>query len=222
MHRYASRGGTVDRIVDDTREAILSGRFALGQRLVEADLARELRVSRGPVREALGRLHGEGLVDLVPNRGALVRRLSRKEVTDRYQLRIAVEGLAAELCARHLGQADHRDRFLATLEPTRDEASLNGFATFRAQNQRFHRTVAELSLNPQLAALVEQMWLPHATVEVRDSLGLTSWSDSEAEHGRVADAILARDTAAASEAMQDHLRRGCARILAAPEQAFGR
>src|SRR3569833_2639837 len=76
------RGQTVDDIIGRLRDAILAGRIAPGQRLAANDLVEQLGVSRGSIREALQRLSAEGLVDITPNRGAMVRRLSREQVRD--------------------------------------------------------------------------------------------------------------------------------------------
>ncbi len=65
------------------RQAVQEGRYAPGQRLIEADLRREYGVSRGPVREALRRLATEGVVDFVPNRGALAKRFTSREMASR-------------------------------------------------------------------------------------------------------------------------------------------
>jgi DNA-binding GntR family transcriptional regulator len=65
------------------------------------------------------------------------------------------------------------------------------------------------------------MWLPSSNIAARDALGLTQWNDSIQEHAAISDSILRGDTAEAASAMREHLRRGCERILSAPEGAFG-
>src|SRR6202165_4723685 len=83
-----------ESLVDALRDGILTGRYAPGTRLVQEDLAVAFGISRIPLREALRRLEGEGLVVISPNRGAIVRPLSPKDVVDLYDLRLALEGLA--------------------------------------------------------------------------------------------------------------------------------
>nr|WP_302474347.1 GntR family transcriptional regulator [Roseococcus sp. MDT2-1-1] len=212
-------GGTVSYIVKDVEEAIRSGRLVLGQRLVEADLARELRVSRGSLREALNRLATAGLVEIVPNRGAVVRRLTRKEVADRYQIRAQLEGLAASLAAQRLHEADHRERLLSVAPP--DAAQISSVEEYRRENYRLHEMIADLSGNPQLAALIRQLWLPAHMVELRGSLDATFHRDSAEDHRRIVDAILSQDAAAAEAAMQAHLEARCRVILSLPSRVFG-
>ena len=96
----AAHGATVAFIVDELREDILAGGLAPGSRLVECDLTARFSVSRGPVREALRRLAAEGLIDHVPHRGALVRRLAAQAIRELFQIRVEMEALAARLAAQ--------------------------------------------------------------------------------------------------------------------------
>ena len=77
------------------REAIIDGRLAPGERLKEEELARELGLSRTPIREALAVLQAEGLVDTAPNQGATVRAHDAEDLDDLYRLRALLEGYAA-------------------------------------------------------------------------------------------------------------------------------
>jgi DNA-binding GntR family transcriptional regulator len=218
---FDGNAGVVETVVHATRLAINSGRLALGQRVVEAELTRQLGVSRSSVREALRRLSAEGLVDLIPYRGAAVRRFTRQAIADRYQIRIPMEALAAELAARRIRELGNKAEFEGAMRLLPEEESLGPMEGHRMANLRFHRTIARLSGNAELAALVEQFWLPQANSMVRDAMGLTRWTDSVREHARISEAILRGDTSEAAEAMRDHLRRGCERVLTAPEGAFG-
>src|SRR4029077_5867102 len=87
------------------REAIIDGRLPPGQRLKEEELARELGISRTPVREALLVLQTEGLVDAAPNRGAVVRSHDGDDLEDLYQLRALLEGYATRRAAANITEA---------------------------------------------------------------------------------------------------------------------
>src|ERR1700733_7756520 len=91
------RGQTVEDIVGRLREAIFAGRIVPGQRLIANDLTEQLGVGRGSIREAFQRLAADGLLDIVPNRGAIVRRLSRDSVRELFQIRVNLEGLGSRL-----------------------------------------------------------------------------------------------------------------------------
>src|ERR1700733_11824308 len=83
-----------EQVADHLRKEILASRMAPGTELGEVSLARSLGISRGPLREALGQLAAEGLVTIVPRRGAVVKTLTREEFMDAYQVREALESLA--------------------------------------------------------------------------------------------------------------------------------
>jgi len=87
------------QVFETMRAAIISGRFRPGQRLVEKDLCELMKVSRPSVREALRHLESEGLIETVPNRGPVVAMLTRDDVVNIYQVRGALEALAARLFA---------------------------------------------------------------------------------------------------------------------------
>ncbi|HBQ86706.1 MAG TPA: hypothetical protein DD811_09550, partial [Syntrophomonas sp.] len=88
------------------RNAILEERLKPGQRIIERKVADKLSVSRTPVREAIRKLEQEGLVNYVPNRGAIVASLSATDVWEIYTIRSVLEGLAVRLAAQHLNSAD--------------------------------------------------------------------------------------------------------------------
>ncbi|MCI0753484.1 GntR family transcriptional regulator [Teichococcus vastitatis] len=205
------RGSTVDYVVQRVRDALLSGRLALGQRLIEADMTQELGVSRGPWREAMRRLEAEGVVELIPNRGALVRRLSRQDIIDRFRIRQSLEGLAASLAASRMAEPGQGERFRAALQ-LRDGMTAETAAP-RVANFRLHRAIAEGAGNAQLLELITQLW----GAELRGPEHATYWQASAAEHDRIIDAVLAGDAAAAEQAMRQHLGAVLDRLLAAPE-----
>src|SRR2546428_5892120 len=94
------------RVYDHLREEILAGRLKPGAELAEVALSEQLGVSRGPIREALGRLASEGLVTVRPRRGAVVRSLSKEEFLELYQVREALEMMAVKLAVPRLRAED--------------------------------------------------------------------------------------------------------------------
>ena len=94
-----------EQVRDRLREDILAGRLEPGTELSEVALARDFGTSRGPLREALGRLASEGLVTITPRRGAVVTQLSRQEFIDAYQVREALETLAVRLAVPLMSDA---------------------------------------------------------------------------------------------------------------------
>jgi len=144
------------RLVGDAaqalRDAILDGRFTAGARLRQTDLADQLAISRTPVREALGRLQHEGLVELLPGGGVRVAVLALEEAAELYDLREVLDGLAARLAAQHASPAS-----LARLE-----GSLARMAQCLARNDAnqwfeahvaFHDEIFQASGNARLIGL---------------------------------------------------------------------
>ena len=110
-----AHGATVAFIVEQLREDILAGRLPPGSRLVECDLTSRFGVSRGPVREALRRLTADGLIEHWPHRGAVVRRLTEREIRELFAIRIEMEALAARL--RGCGRRSRAASALCRLDP---------------------------------------------------------------------------------------------------------
>ncbi|WP_033455106.1 GntR family transcriptional regulator, partial [Bordetella bronchiseptica] len=108
----ATSGSTLEYVVDTLRQGILSGRLVPGQRLVEADLTRQLGVSRGPVRESFRRLSAEGLVESIPNQTTMVRRYSKAEMLELFEIRAELEALAARRAAECMDDPAAKARFL--------------------------------------------------------------------------------------------------------------
>jgi DNA-binding GntR family transcriptional regulator len=200
-----SHGTTVTNLAAELREGILGGRYAPGQRLIEAELTRDLKVSRGPLREAFRRLSAEGLIESIPNRGALVRRLSPRQTQELFEVRIALEMLAAQLAARNIDKGDARTRFEAAIAPIYASDQPRTASTHADENALFHQAVAEASGNAELAALCRQMQLQMAGLA--GALTPELLVKSNAEHRAIAKAILGGYAATAGDAMRAHLER---------------
>jgi DNA-binding GntR family transcriptional regulator len=144
------------RVHEYLRDEIISGRLRAGAELHEAALARALGVSRGPVREALGRLASEGLVTIRPHRGAVVRALSNEEFIEAYQVREALEIMAVRLGVPRLTPGD-----VAAMERLVDEmahrADAGDVAGFFAANAQFHQYFFDVAGNAMLSDLYRQV-----------------------------------------------------------------
>ncbi len=218
----ANSGRTVvESTIDAIKSGIFEGRYAPGQRLIEADLTRELNVSRGPLREALGRLVADGLVDIEPYRGAIVSRPSREDVANTLQLREVLEGLAARLAAERIDIGDNRKRLLAEQTAIAKSDASREVATFMSDNERFHGLILDLSGNPQLGRLVSQMQLPTLQTAFFRTIDQKIRSKSLAQHAEVMNSILAGDGVAAERAMRAHIARTVDLAKRLPDALFG-
>jgi DNA-binding GntR family transcriptional regulator len=214
------RGAKGQGVADRLSDAILDGRLAPGQRLVEVDLTRALGVSRGPIREALRRLAAEGLVELVPNRGALVRRLAMTEALELFEIRTELEAFAARRAAANMRDACVRERFERAVAPIWDEAPRHSTMAYLAENQRFHAGVLDAAGNAQLVALSRRLQLSLMMARIGGALDAGLVTTSIAEHRAITRALRARDGDAAERAMRDHLGRAMAFVAALPASVF--
>jgi len=199
-------------VVERLREEILAGRLAPGSRLVEGDLTDRFAVSRGPVREALRRLSADGLIEHRPHHGAVVRRLTEREMRELFSIRIEMEALAARLAAA-TDAPDRRARFVASIEPIYSDRAREP-CVYLKENAAFHDAVMALADNRELRDLSARLQLPLIMAQAGDVLSAPVLAASVREHRMVAEAILKRDPAAASAHMRAHLGRAAAVALA--------
>jgi DNA-binding GntR family transcriptional regulator len=135
------------------REAIVDGRLKPGQRLKEEDLARQLGISRTPVREALLMLQVEGLIEATPNRGATVRVHTPDDLEDLYALRALLEGHAARRAGTRITEAEV-DSLRESCERFEALNPDNGLRELVRENLFFHSTILDIAGSNRLAAMV--------------------------------------------------------------------
>jgi DNA-binding GntR family transcriptional regulator len=192
------------QVCDSLRGSILSGELAPGTVLSEVSLAKSFRVSRGPIREALGRLATEGLVTVTPRRGTIVTDLTHEEFVDAYQVREALETLAIRLAVQRMPD-DDVGRLRELHEQMIEHARGNDVQGFFEANTRFHRVLVEASGNRKLQSIYEllvgQMGRYHAR-----SLALRGTVEkSISEHAAILAAVEARDAERAVALLADHI-----------------
>lgn len=204
------------------RKAITDGQFLPGHRLTERELTFSMGVSRTLIREALRQLESEGLITVIPNRGAMVRELTAAEVQELYDIRAVLEGLAARLFAQH---AD---------DPTLDllgEAAADAIAAYKAANStraleaknRFYGILVSGAGSESLSIMIATL---HARIRQWRAIGM---KHPQRSPGRAEEAIAGlnaiwlavrkRDASAVESATRDEARRGAAelmRLLAGP------
>lgn len=197
----------VERVVKALRSGMTNRRFAPAQRLVEADLTAELGVSRGTLREAFRRLAADGLIEIVPNRGAIVRRLSASDVLELFEVRRQLEGLSARLAARRVATPAVRDLFARATMPIWSDAPRRLIQDYMDENSAFHEAVYDASGNRQLAQVSRQLQLPAIMNQLDNLLTPAALEESVAEHRAIARAILDGEEDLAETNMHKHLER---------------
>ena len=144
-----------DRVAAALREAILSHQFAEGEELTLKDTAAQLGVSSTPIREAFQMLAREGLIELRPNRGAIVLGMNEKRLRDHYETRAALERAAVVLVCRK--KADIDPVKLAYIQAASALAQ-NDSAGYSAQNQAFHMAIWTAADNDAMKELLSSLW----------------------------------------------------------------
>lgn len=186
------------------RRAIVSGSLKPGEKIVQEEIARQLGVSRMPLREALQVLAKEGLVVLEPRRGAVVAPMSWESVDEAYGLRLMLEPRAIELSVPRLDDADiaAAREILEEMEEAGREGEEERFVDL---NRLFHGRLRAACPWPKLLAFVETLWngLPAATPAFVDE----QIQRDRDEHRSIFQAARARDGRAAAQAMERHIRR---------------
>lgn len=212
-------GGTsYARVRDVIRTDIVNGVLEAGARLKTAELAERYGVSQVPVREALQQLQGEGLVEIEPNRGARVRRIDLKFITNVFEIREAVAGMLAAKAAGLMTDAAiaeleaHQADFAAAIE--RDD-----MPAILQRNNLFHRVHTRVADNREAEALLDRHFALIWTLRQRLGFSAARKARMCEEHELLIDAFRRRDPVAAQQLTQLHTRHAMEDML---EQASGR
>jgi DNA-binding GntR family transcriptional regulator len=197
-----------DRLFDSLQRAIVEGEIPSGSKISEPELARQHGVSRGSLREAIGRLEARKLVERKPNLGARVVTLSYEQLIEIYQVREALEGMAARLAARNMS-----DKEIEELQQLLDQhgqqiEEQHGEAYFQKQGDLdFHYRIVKGSKNHLLIGLLCND-LYHLLRMYRFQFGMRSKRSRQAydEHHYLLNAIISRDPEMAELLMRQHIR----------------
>jgi DNA-binding GntR family transcriptional regulator len=188
------------------REEILTGRLAPGTPLRLRDLAARLGMSVIPVREALHRLHQEGLVSREAQKGAVVAPVSVQDMEDLYRVRIELEGLAIQLACEHF-TADHHRRLSGILDAFVAAYEAGQVREGRELHRRFHLELYALAGSPTLDRLIPPLLDAAERYRVMSVADRGDPRQRRNEHQRILDACLSRDGARARRELAEHLTR---------------
>lgn len=191
-----------EQVYHQIKKLILTGQLAPGVRLTEKTLAQDLGISPTPVRESLRRLYADGLVELQPYKGVIVRSVKPEEVLEAFVCREALEGLAGSLAARTMdaaGVARLRDILARTLQEESGDALVE-------LNEEFHQVILEYAQNRRLFLLLDSL---KDLIRFRRQLAAYNPEYKAAiyrQHSAVADALEARDSEAAERLLKEHIQ----------------
>ncbi|MCA0418404.1 MAG: GntR family transcriptional regulator [Proteobacteria bacterium] len=200
-----------DEVLERLRDMIIEGRLAPGQRINEGQVGAQLGVSRTPLREAIKTLASEGLVEILPAKGAIVRKFSARDLADILEVIKSLEQLGGRIACAEASDATiesihklHRD--MLALYATRDRLD------YFKLNQAIHSAIVAASGNAVLAEM-------HTTLQSRikrlrfvGNEGPEKWAGAVAEHEDMMAALLRRDGDALAEAIGRHMDTTLVRV----------
>ena len=193
-----------DVVFNTLRQAIITGEFAPGERLMEISLANRLGVSRTPVREAIRKLELEGLVIMIPRKGAQVARITEKNLRDVIEIRTVLEEFAAVLAYERIDQSGLHDLrqahegFIRSVE--------NGdILDIVDKDETFHDTIFRATNNDRLISIINNLREQFYRYRMEYVKDIRQRSNLVEEHRELLDAISSRDSIKAKELMKTHL-----------------
>lgn len=203
------RDRAMDAVYEALRQAILNSLLRPGERLHVEDLASKLGVSLTPVRQAIQQLATEGLVEIKPRSGTFVAQLSAQDVEETFDIRCALECLAAEK-AVGLVTSDQLRRLRRLLKVLRKAVRTDEDRKEHEQNNlEFHRALIRASGNQRLVEMYEAL---HAHIKIArihraDDDWLPRLSEEQAEHEAIVASLEARDAQSLKQALRQHIQR---------------
>ena len=201
-----SRLALHDQVAARLRTMLVEGHIAPGAKLNERELCLQLRVSRTPLREAIKLLAAEGLVDLLPNRGAVAVKLTEADVLDTFEVLSMLEGMSGELAARRITDEELSEVRALHYEMLACFARRDLSGYYRL-NARIHTAINEAAANPVLSNTYRSINARVQSLRFRTNQNEAKWAGAVAEHERMIEALSERDPVAMRQVLIEHLNR---------------
>jgi DNA-binding GntR family transcriptional regulator len=203
------------------RERVISGDFAAGTRLTEWQIADSLGTSRTPVREAMRRLVGDGILRFQANHGTFVGSYTAKEIGELFDLRALLESEVAGAAARGITpeQLDRLKQLQGQIEERGLDLGRDNLERIGGLNREFHRVIAQASDNPRMVGMLTNAIEAPVVQQTFRRYSAEQLQRSFYHHRELIDAFSGRDSAWARDAMSCHVR--AARFAMLPPPAFG-
>jgi DNA-binding GntR family transcriptional regulator len=195
-----------DEVTARLREMLIEGHIVPGAKLNERDLCERLHVSRTPLREAIKRMAAEGLVDLLPNRGAVAVKLSETDIVDAFEVLAELEGMSGRLAAQRA-----TDDELAEIRALHYEM-LACFARrdlpgYYRRNAQIHAALNQAARNPVLEKTYREINARVQSMRFRTNQKEAKWQRAVSEHAQILEALEARDATRLQALLVEHLLR---------------
>jgi DNA-binding GntR family transcriptional regulator len=193
-----------DLVVERLRTLLVEGQVAPGAKLNERELCDALGVSRTPLREAIKLLAAEGLVDLLPNRGAVAVRLTETDIVNTFEVLAGLEAMAGELAAQRIS-ADELAEIRALHFEMLAAFTRRDLSNYYRLNSRIHNAINLAARNPVLASTYQRINARVQSLRFRSNQNEAKWQRAVTEHERMVRALGERDAAALRQVLIEHL-----------------
>jgi len=198
------RAALHEQVTHRLRQMLVEGRIAPGAKLNERELCEELSVSRTPLREAIKTLAAEGLVELLPNRGAIALQLGEADILNTFEVMAGLEGLSGELAAQRIGE-DALNEIKAMHFEMKAAYTRRDLSNYYRLNAAIHRAINTAAGNPVLTATYNQVNARLQALRFRSNQDGEKWARAMAEHDQMVAALEARDGTALRAVLVAHL-----------------
>jgi DNA-binding GntR family transcriptional regulator len=201
-----SRRTLHDEVVQGLRTMLVEGRIPPGAKLNERELCALLCVSRTPLREAIKRMAAEGLVDLLPNRGAVAVRLSETDIIHAFEVLAELEGISGELAAQRITAAEIAEIKALHYEMLASFARKDLHEYYRL-NAQIHAAINRATKNPVLEKIYRETNARVQSMRFRSNQNEAKWKQAVAEHEQILAALEKRDAVGLRALLIEHLVR---------------
>ncbi|MEO8935480.1 MAG: GntR family transcriptional regulator [Burkholderiaceae bacterium] len=193
-----------DQVATRLRTMLIEGEIAPGAKLNERELCERLHVSRTPLREAIKLLAAEGLVDLLPNRGAVAVKLDETDVMHTFELLATLEGMSGELAAQRIEDGERAEIRALHYEMLACHARRDLSGYYRI-NASIHRAINDAAKNPVLASTYRSVNARVQSLRFRTNQNDKKWKAAVKEHEAMIEALDTRDAAGLRDILVAHL-----------------
>jgi DNA-binding GntR family transcriptional regulator len=200
-----------EELLNGVRDLIFDGKLRPGDKIPERALCEHFKVSRTPLRESLKALAAEGLVQLVPNRGAIVALITEKEIDELFPILGALEALAGELVCKTAEEGDLK-ALRALHEEMIQHFRRDEESAYRRLNRQFHQTMFDIAGNGALSELYEQLLGRIHLIRFLVDKKETDWKKAVSDHERIMTALEARNGARLAAILKVHLTKTAAEV----------
>jgi DNA-binding GntR family transcriptional regulator len=191
-------------VFESLREAIINGILEPGERLMEIQLAEEMGVSRTPVREAIRKLELEGFVVMIPRKGAYVAGISMKDIADVFEIRAALESLAAGLAAERITE-EELEQLERTLVRNSEVTEINNLDALVDIDTDFHDVLYKASRNERLVQIISNLREQIQRFRKASLSHPGRMKDALGEHKKMVEAISERNVELAQNLAREHI-----------------